>query len=152
MDARNLPKTVKVALMTKYKVARSPNWLLGWNKDKPGLHTQHWRVLDRLLETKDQDSFKIIKETGYKTFTGLTQGPIKVLSDHEPRSKHEEGTLMSQATPGSAAEEEVATMATSSKTQVTERNRGTGTVGGLPPTAKPASLHHRASLEGSKTA
>jgi hypothetical protein len=62
-----------VALRTKYKVARSPDELLRWNKDKPGLHTQHWR----LLETKDWDSFKISNETGYKTFTGLTQGPVE---------------------------------------------------------------------------
>jgi hypothetical protein len=90
-------------------------------------------MLNRLLETKDQDSFKIIKETGYKTFTGLTQGPVKVLRDPEPWSKHEEGALMSQASPGSALKEKVATTATSSKTQVTERNKANERVGGAHP-------------------
>jgi DNA integrity scanning protein DisA with diadenylate cyclase activity len=72
------------------KVAKSPDDLLKWIKDlNPGLHTEHWRVLDRLAEPKgqglilliDRDSFKVIKETGYKIFTGLTQATVRVLSD-----------------------------------------------------------------------
>jgi hypothetical protein len=56
-----------VALRMKYKVARSTDELLRWNKDlKPGFHTQHWRVLEtkgqRLILLIDWDSFKIIKE------------------------------------------------------------------------------------------
>jgi hypothetical protein len=46
----------------------------------PEFHTKHWRVLERLPELKGQrltliiewDSYKVIKETGYKIFTGVT--------------------------------------------------------------------------------
>jgi hypothetical protein len=84
----NLIKTVKVALRTKKKTALSP-----------GLHTEHWRVQDRLPEPKgqrlilfiDRDSFKVIKQTGYKMFTGLTQGTVKVLSGPEAVPICEEG-------------------------------------------------------------
>jgi hypothetical protein len=52
-DARNLPKPVKVALGTKDKVGKGYE-LLKWIKDlKPGLHTEHWRVLDMLPDLKD---------------------------------------------------------------------------------------------------
>jgi hypothetical protein len=90
------PKPVKVALRMKDKVAKSPNELLRWIKGlNPGLHTGHWRVLDRLPQLKGQrlillidgDPFKIIKETSYKIFTGLTQGTIKILSDYETGPK-----------------------------------------------------------------
>jgi hypothetical protein len=37
----------------------------------------------KLIFLRDRDSFKIIKETSCKIFTGLTQGTIKILSDPE---------------------------------------------------------------------
>lgn len=67
----------------KEKVAKSPDELVKWVKGlNPGLHMEHWRVLDRQLELKgqrlilliDQDSFKTIKEARFKIFTGLTPG------------------------------------------------------------------------------
>jgi hypothetical protein len=80
MDDRKLPRPVKVALRTKDNAVKSSEELLKWIKNlNPGLHTKHWRVLHRLPEPKgkrlilltDQNSCKIIKETGYKIFTGL---------------------------------------------------------------------------------
>jgi hypothetical protein len=59
--------------------------------ENTGLHNEHWRVLDSQPEPKDQrlillidrDSLTVIKETGYKIFTGLPQGTVKVLCDSE---------------------------------------------------------------------
>jgi hypothetical protein len=92
IDAKHLPKPVKMALRTKDKVATGPEELLKWIKSlNPGLHTENWRVLDskdepigrRLILLVDQDSAKIIKGTGNKIFTGLSEGIFKVLSDPE---------------------------------------------------------------------
>ena len=55
------------------------------------LHTENWRVLDsrdeplgrRLILLVDWDSAKIINGTGYKIYTGLSEGTFKVLSDPE---------------------------------------------------------------------
>jgi hypothetical protein len=71
-DARNHPMPAKVALRTKDKDAKSPDELLKWIKDlNPGLHTEHWRILDKQPEPKgqrlilliDRDSHMAIKET-----------------------------------------------------------------------------------------
>lgn len=46
---------VKVALRTKDKVDKGSDELLKWIKDlKPGLHSEHWRVLNMLPELKGQ--------------------------------------------------------------------------------------------------
>jgi hypothetical protein len=72
-DARNLPKPVKVALRMRDKFAQTHDVLLKWNKNlNPGLHTKHWRMLDKQPELKgqklillmDQDSLSAIKRTG----------------------------------------------------------------------------------------
>jgi hypothetical protein len=106
MDSRNLLRHVKVALRTKDKVAENPDELLKCIKVlNPGLHMEHWRVLDRQSQPKghrlvllvDWDFLKTIKETGYKIFTGLIQGTIMVLRDHEERPKQEEGATVSTA-------------------------------------------------------
>ena len=74
----------------KDKVARGPEELFKCIKSlNSGLHTENWRVLDsrdepfgrRLILLVDRDSAKIIKGTGYKIFTGLSEGTFKVLSD-----------------------------------------------------------------------
>ena len=92
IDAKHLPKPIKMALRTKDKVATGPEELLKWIKSlNPGLHMENWRVLDsrnepfgrRLILLVDRDSAKIIKGTGYKIFTGLSEGTFKVLSDPE---------------------------------------------------------------------
>jgi hypothetical protein len=89
-DARNLPKPIKVALRIGDKVAQSQDELLKWIKNlNPGLHTEHWRILHKQPELKgqrlimliDQDSLSAIKMTGYKIFTGLSQGVVKVMED-----------------------------------------------------------------------
>jgi hypothetical protein len=67
----------------------------------PGLNTEHWRVLGKQSEPKgqrlilhtDRDSLTIIKKTGYRIFTELSQGTIKVLRDPEAQ----------QAMPGTAS-------------------------------------------------
>jgi hypothetical protein len=78
MDARNLPKPVKVVLRTRDTVAQTHDELLTWVKNlNPGLNTEHWKVLDRQYELKgqrlilhiDRDSLVAIRSTGYKIFT-----------------------------------------------------------------------------------
>ncbi|PNF16032.1 hypothetical protein B7P43_G04600, partial [Cryptotermes secundus] len=97
-DARNLPKPVKVALRTKDKIDQNQEELLKWITDlNPGLHTENWRVLDKQSQTKgerlilfiDRDSHTIIQRTGYKIFTGLSQGTVKVLDDPEVQRRAE---------------------------------------------------------------
>jgi hypothetical protein len=44
----------------------------------------------RLILHIDQDSFLAIKRTGYKIFTGLPQGTVKVLRDAEAQHQKEE--------------------------------------------------------------
>jgi hypothetical protein len=83
---------------------QSPEELLKWVKDlNPGLHVEHWRVLVRQPEPKgqrlilliDRDSLTAIKGTGYKIFTGLTQGKVKVLRDPEAGPQKEQATASS---------------------------------------------------------
>jgi hypothetical protein len=104
--ARNLPKPAKVAFRTRDNVARSPEELLKSVKDlNPGLHVEHWRVLVRQPEPKgqrlilliDQDSLTANKGTGYKIFTGLTQGTVKVLRDPEVGPQKEQANASSPA-------------------------------------------------------
>jgi hypothetical protein len=118
-DARNFPKPIKVALRTRDKVAKSPEELLKWIKDlNPGLQTEHWMVLDtqpelkgqRLILLIDRDSLTVIKETGYKIFTGLAQGTIKVLRDPEAGLPKEEVAAVSPASTESGSGGELAAM------------------------------------------
>jgi hypothetical protein len=64
-----------VALRTRDKVVQNQEELLKWIKNlNPGLHIEHWRVLDKQSEPKgqrlillvDRDSLTAIKRTGYK--------------------------------------------------------------------------------------
>jgi hypothetical protein len=78
---------------------------------------EHWRVLDRQPELKGQrlillvdwDSHTVIKETGYKIFTGLTQGTIKVLRYPEA-GLQQEGAARSPASTESVASGEQTAM------------------------------------------
>jgi hypothetical protein len=108
-DARNLPKPVRVTLGMKDKVAKSPDKLLKWIKNlNPGLHTEHWRVLNSkpeltgngLIFLIDRDCHKILKKTVHKIFLGLTQGSVKVLRDPEEGPKQEEGAARSPVSSG----------------------------------------------------
>jgi hypothetical protein len=73
IEARNLPKPVKVALRVRDNVAQTQDKLLQWVKSlNPGLNTEHWKVLDKQSEPKgqrlimhiDQDSLATIRSTG----------------------------------------------------------------------------------------
>jgi hypothetical protein len=98
-DARNLLKPVKVALRIRDRVAQNQEELLRWIKNlNPGLHTEHWRVLNKQPEPKglrlilliDRDSYTYIKRTEHRIFTGLSQGTVKVLRDPEAQSQQED--------------------------------------------------------------
>jgi hypothetical protein len=89
-DAKHTPEPVKMALRTRDKVAAGPEELLKWIRSlNPGLCKEDWTVLDskdepigrRLVLLVDWVSAKIIKITGCKTFTGLSEGTFKVLSE-----------------------------------------------------------------------
>jgi hypothetical protein len=99
-DARNLPKPVKVALGTKDKVANSPDELLKWIKDlNPGLHTEHWRILDKQPEPEGQrpillidwDSHTAIKGSGYKFLPHFLKELLRFreILKHSPSRKKE---------------------------------------------------------------
>ena len=86
IDAMHLSKPVKRALRTKDKAATGPEELPKWIKSlSSGLHTENWRVLNsknkstgrRLILSVDRNSAKAIKRTGYKIFTGLSEGVLK---------------------------------------------------------------------------
>jgi hypothetical protein len=89
-DARNLPRPIKVALRIGERVAQNSDELLKWIQNlNPGLHTEHWRILNRQPEPRgvrlilliDRNSLSAIKSAGYKIFTGLSQGTVKVMED-----------------------------------------------------------------------
>jgi hypothetical protein len=83
-DARNIPEPVKVALRIRDRVAQNQEELLKWIRDlNPGLHTEHWRVLNKQPEPKglrlilliDRDSYTCIRRTD----TGFLQGSHREL-------------------------------------------------------------------------
>jgi hypothetical protein len=111
-DTKNL--LVKVALRTRDKVAQRQEELLKWIKHlNPELHTEHWRVLDKALEPNGQrlillidwDSYTIIKETGYKICTGLSQGTIKVLRNPEAEPQQGEEAVLGPASSETISED-----------------------------------------------
>jgi hypothetical protein len=63
-DARNLPKSVKVAFRTRDKATQDQEELLNLN---PGLHTENWRVLDKQSESKGQRLILFIDRGSYTT-------------------------------------------------------------------------------------
>jgi hypothetical protein len=75
----------------------------------PGLNTVNWRILDKQSDLKGQrlilhtnrDYFVAIKRARYETFTGLSQGTVKVLKD--PEAQYQEGELV----PNTASAESV---------------------------------------------
>jgi hypothetical protein len=111
-DARNFPKPVKVALRTRDTVTKSPEELLKWIKVlNPGIHIEHWRVLDRQPEPKGQrlillidwDTLTVIKGTRCEIFTGLTQGTVKVLRDPKAGPQKEQVAVSSPASSESGS-------------------------------------------------
>jgi hypothetical protein len=78
----------------------------------PRVNTEYWKVLDKQSEPKghrlilhiDRDSLVAIKSTGYKTFTGLSQGTVKVLKD--PGVQREEDVMLDTVSSKSVPEGE----------------------------------------------
>jgi hypothetical protein len=110
-EAKNLPKSVQVALWVKENVARNQEELLQWIKQLiPGLHTEYWRAFDKQPEPKgqrpilliDRDSYNTIKQTRYNILTGLSESMIKVL--HDPEAQHQEEALADTASLVSESE------------------------------------------------
>jgi hypothetical protein len=94
--------SLSVAISTRDKVVHTQDELLKWIKNlNPGFHTKHWRVLDKQSEPKgqkiilliDQDSLRAINTTGYKNFTGLSQGNVEALKDLEAQYQKEKVLL-----------------------------------------------------------
>jgi hypothetical protein len=97
-DASNLLKPVKMALRIRDRVAQNQEELLKWIKNhNPGLHTEHWGVLNKQPEPKglrlilfiDRDSYATIRRTGHRIFTGLSQGTVKVPRDPKARKQQD---------------------------------------------------------------
>jgi hypothetical protein len=87
-----------MALRIRDRVAQNQEELLKWIKNlNPGLHTEHWRVLNKQPEPKglrlilfiDTDSYISIKRTGHRIFTGLSQGTVGVLRDPDAQNQLE---------------------------------------------------------------
>jgi hypothetical protein len=104
-----------VALRTRDKVAQTQDELLKWTENlNPGLHTKHWRILDKQSEPKGQrlillidwDSLTAIKRIGYKIFTGLSLGTVKVLKHPEAQHQKEKGVVLDTASSKSVSEGE----------------------------------------------
>jgi hypothetical protein len=80
------------------RVAQNQEELLKWIMDlNPGLHTEHWRYLNKQPEPKGlrlilfiyRDTYISIKKTGHRIFTGLSQGTVKVLRDPDAQIQQE---------------------------------------------------------------
>jgi hypothetical protein len=94
-------------------VAQTQDEPLIWIKSlNPGLHIENRRILDKQTEPKghklilhiDRDSVLAIKRTGYKIFTGLSQGTVKVLKDPEVQDQKEGGVVPNTASSESVSE------------------------------------------------
>jgi hypothetical protein len=128
IDAKDLPKPVKMVLRTGDKQSKDTK-ALQWIGDlNPGSSTEHWRVLDkqpdpkgqRLILLVDRDSTKGIKETGYRVFTGLSERISKVLHDPEDTTSRGRETAAGTSAPASGAEEGGTDTDTPSETLVDE--------------------------------
>lgn len=60
----------------------------------------------RIIFLIDWDPLKVIKENGYKIFTGLFQRTINVLGDPDAGFEPQEGAAMSPASSGSVSGED----------------------------------------------
>jgi hypothetical protein len=141
MNARNIPKLVKVALMMD-KIAKSSDKLPKWIKAlNPGLHIEHRWVLGLPPEPKAIGLHFLQTRIPSKSlrrlvirFTGLTQGIVKIVSDAAVEAKCEEGVIMSLTSSGSVIEEGCTMTATPSKTKITEQRTAIERVGVCGPT------------------
>jgi hypothetical protein len=150
MDTRNLPKPVKAALRTRDKVAQTQDKLLNWIRNlNPGLHTENWRVLGRQSEPKGQrlflhidwDSFVAIQKSGYKIFTGLSKGTVKVLRDPEEQ-KEETAPNIASSELVSEGEEDGTSIPSDDRGGATDARQE------IPPSTKSTSADQGTSLNG----
>jgi hypothetical protein len=150
LKARNLPKPLKVALRTRDRLAQTQDELLSWIKNlNPGLHMENWRVLGRQSQPKgqrlilhiDRDCIVAIQKTGYKIFTGLSQGTVKVLRDPEvQKEKTEPNTASSE----SVSEEE----GDGTPTPLDDRGGASDAREEISPSTKSTSAYQVTSLKG----
>jgi hypothetical protein len=101
----------------------------------------------RLILLIDRDSLTAIKGMGYKIFTGLTQGTVKVLRDPEVGRQKEQATAPSPASMESGSGGEGAARPPSPGTGTTERSGATETIEDVSSIIKPAPADRRASSE-----
>jgi hypothetical protein len=86
-DARNIPRPIKVALRVRDNVARTKDELLSWIQyliRRPGgcwVGNLSQRARDTFCISTG--TLVIIRKTGYKIFTGLSHGVVKVLKEPE---------------------------------------------------------------------
>jgi hypothetical protein len=110
---------------------------------------ENWRVLGRQSEPKGQrlilhregNSLVAIQKTGYKIFTVLSQGTVKVLKDPEVQK---EQTAQNIASSESGSEGEGDRMPTPSD----DRGGATDAREKIPPSTKSTSADHGTSLKG----
>lgn len=90
MDAKELPKPVKVAFRTRDLTTSDPKVLLRRVQLlNQGLCTEHWKVVNkqtdptgqRLILLIDQESAAKISEKGLTAYTGVDKGQFKILLD-----------------------------------------------------------------------
>ena len=104
VEAKDLPKPVKVAFRTRDLKTSDPKVLLRrmqlLNK---GLQTEHWKVVDRQPDPKgqrlillmDKKSAELITSLGLAAYTGVDRGQFKILSD--PGNKTGQETNLDEA-------------------------------------------------------
>jgi hypothetical protein len=118
MDAKDLPKPVKMAWKTKIVGGHDVKLLLRvLQRYNPALHTEEWKVVDTLTSDAntrriilmDRVSADVIKAAGYHLHTGVDLSSFKLLEDAEERALEgaEEGTCAGTGaggpTPGEGA-------------------------------------------------
>jgi hypothetical protein len=94
------PQACQSASQDKGQICQDSGRAVKWIRNlNPGLHTEHWGVIGKQYEPKGQslilridlDSPTAIKSTGYKIFTGLSQGTIEVIKYPEAQHQKEIG-------------------------------------------------------------
>lgn len=118
MDAKDLPKPIKMAWKTKIVGGHDVKLLLRvLQRYNPALHTEEWKVVDTLtsdMATRriilmDRVSADVIKAAGYHLHTGVDLSSFKLLEDAEERGLEGAedgpcaGTGVGGPTPGEGA-------------------------------------------------
>jgi hypothetical protein len=112
------------------KVAESPEQLLKWIRDlNPGLHAEHWRILDKQPEPKGQRLVILIIHDSHKDIKGNhVTGCFKDLRNPEEGPQQQEVATMSPLSTESVSEVERGGMSIPSRTEIAEQSRATETI------------------------